>query len=446
MGMLRRQAFWFFEALRGRPTSRVAREMCGTETLGADELRAVSDRRLAAFCERAAREVPYWQRVFAEAGLEPDAIQSAEDLVRLPPLTKRDIREAGADMFHPKGGPFRITETGGSTGQPLQIHESPLRQSVSLAARIRSRRWWGIKPGDPELVLFGGNMERTTRGLLHKIKDELIGSITYPAFGMTEEHLEKLLGRLRSMRPRHVFGYTSALCGFARHLRKRHGRDDAAADCGVEVLFTTSEMLLPADRVLLEETFGARVADGYGSKEAGFVAHECPAGRMHARIDTHIIEIVRDSRPVPDGEPGEILLTYVGDWHWPFLRYQIGDAARWTGESCTCGLQLPVIAMTGGRITDLLVRRDGGLVHGLGAIYPIRETPGVERFLVHQKSLELVEVSLVVESGYPSDGDEKISSRLRDTLGGPEVRIQHVPEIAQLASGKYRVVRSDVSR
>ena len=57
---------------------------------------------------------------------------------------------------------------------------------------------------------------------------------------------------MRSLRPRHLFGYSSALAAFARHVRAASGRDDGGAGHGVEVIFTTSEVLLPADRALLE--------------------------------------------------------------------------------------------------------------------------------------------------------------------------------------------------
>ena len=444
MGFLHRTAFWAAERARLRPTRRLVREMAAAEALSPDGLAALQTARLREFCARAARDVPWYRAVFAEAGLAAEDIRAPEDLLRLPLLDKAAIRRAGAALFHPDGGPFRVTETGGSTGDPLRIHDSPLRQAVHLAARIRSRAWWGIPAGEPELVLFGGAFDRSARGLLHRAKDALLGSITYPAFGMTEAHLDELFARLRAMRPRHLFGYTSALCAFARHVRARTGRDDGGAGHGVEVVFTTSELLLPADRALLEETFGAAVADGYGSKEGGFIAHQCPEGAYHARTDTHVLEVLQDGDPVPAGEPGELVVTFLGDWHWPFVRYRTGDSLALLEERCPCGLPLPLVRLAGGRVTDLLTRRDGARVHGLGVIYPIRETPGVVRFQVHQRSLELVEVSLVVEDGYPADGDATIARRIGETLGGLRVVVRHVERIEQAASGKYRVVRSDV--
>jgi phenylacetate-CoA ligase len=443
MGLLRRTAFWTAERLRKRPTRSLVRGMEAAERLDRVSLDALIDRRLAELAGRVAREVPHYAESFRAAGVAADGVRRVGDLARLPFLDKAAIRAAATGIVHPEGGPFRLTETGGSTGDPLKIRESPLRQATAVAARIRSRAWWGIEVGDAELVLFGG--AASARGALGRLKDEVLGSVTYSAFGMTPAHLDDVAARLARLRPRHLFGYTSALCAFARHLRESRGRPDAGAGHGVEVVFTTSEMLFPADRALLEETFGARVADGYGSKEAGFIAHECREGRMHVRADTHVVEIVAGDRVVSAGEEGEIVATHLVDWHWPFLRYRTGDAGTIDPTPCPCGLVLPVLRVTGGRITDLLVRKDGGLVHGLGAIYPVRETPGVVRFQIHQKALDDVEVLLVVGAGYPSDGDARIASRLSETLAGARVSVRHVDAIEQAASGKYRVVRSDVA-
>lgn len=419
--------------------------MAAVERLSPSQARQLQDERVADFVARAGRDVPFLRDRFAEAGIDPARIRGRADLARLPLLDKNTIREAGAFLRHPAGGPYRLTETGGSTGDPLRIHESPLRQSVAVAARIRSRSWWGISPGELEIVLFGGPVERSAMGLVRAAKDELLGSVTYSAFGMTEEHFDRVVARIRRSKPRHLFGYTSALVALARYLRDSTGRSDAAAELGVEVLFTTSEMLFPADRKLLEETFGAAVADGYGSKEGGFVAHQAPDGNMYVRADTHVVEIVRDGAVQPWGEDGEIVLTHLADWHWPFLRYRTGDMGRLLPPPPDAPVPFPILEMRGGRITDLLVRPDGALVHGLGAIYPLRECPGVEQFQVHQRAVDDVEVAIVRGPEYPDDGDTRIAAQLAETLGGARIRISHVPAIDQAASGKYRVVRSDVA-
>jgi phenylacetate-CoA ligase len=60
-----------------------------------------------------------------------------------------------------------------------------------------------------------------------------------------------------------------------------------------------SEKLFDEQRTRIETTFGCAVADGYGSREAGFIAHQCPAGAMHIMAEDIIVEIADESgRPV----------------------------------------------------------------------------------------------------------------------------------------------------
>ncbi|MCB1771462.1 MAG: hypothetical protein KDJ31_17470 [Candidatus Competibacteraceae bacterium] len=50
------------------------------------------------------------------------------------------------------------------------------------------------------------------------------------------------------------------------------------------------------------ETFGCRVANGCGGRDAGFIAHECPQGGMHITAEDLIQEsLERTVVPVVPG-------------------------------------------------------------------------------------------------------------------------------------------------
>ena len=63
-------------------------------------------------------------------------------------------------------------------------------------------------------------------------------------------------------------------------------------DLGIRVAFVTSERLYDEQRQQIGKTFGCRVANGYGGRDAGFIAHECPPGGMHITAEDIIVEIV----------------------------------------------------------------------------------------------------------------------------------------------------------
>jgi phenylacetate-CoA ligase len=240
-----------------------------------------------------------------------------------------------------------------------------------------------------------------------------------------------------------LFGYPSSLALIAGHAR----RTGVALDrLGIRVAFVTAERLYPDQRRIIGEVFGCPVANGYGARDAGFIAHECPSGSLHVSAEDIVVEIVRaDGSVAAPGEAGEIVVTHMATGEFPFIRYRTGDVGVLSGERCACGRGLPVLAEVQGRTTDFVVARDGTIMHGLALIYTLRDLPGVERFRIVQQSLDLTEVQLVTSDGFTAAHEAHIVREFQARLGR-EVRIavSRVDEIRPEASGKYRYVTSKV--
>src|SRR5690606_14972011 len=129
---------------------------------------------------------------------------------------------------------------------------------------------------------------------------------------------------------------------------------------GVKVVFVTSEMLYPHERNIISQSFQCPVANGYGARDAGFIAHECPAGSMHISAEDIIVELLDDNgQPVAAGQSGEIVVTHLATPGFPFIRYRTGDMAQLASQPCSCGRGLPVLANVQGRRRDFLVTTAG---------------------------------------------------------------------------------------
>lgn len=98
---------------------------------------------------------------------------------------------------------------------------------------------------------------------------------------------------------------------------------------------------IPAVRSQIESAWGARVYDHTGMTEIGalgFECHEAPGG-VHL-IEHHCIpEVINPDtgEPLPDGSSGELVLTNLGRWGSPLIRYRTGDHVRLTPNRCACG-------------------------------------------------------------------------------------------------------------
>ncbi len=110
----------------------------------------------------------------------------------------------------------------------------------------------------------------------------------------------------------------------------------------MNVAFVTAEQLFPHQKRAIAEAFGCAVANGYGGRDLGFVAHECPDGGLHVTAEDILVEIVdEDGRVLPKGEKGEIVVTHFASGDFPFVRYRTGDMGTLSEWLCPCGRGLP---------------------------------------------------------------------------------------------------------
>ena len=297
--------------------------------------------------------------------------------------------------------------------------------------------------GDPEIVVWGSPIELTAQDRVRALRDTLLRTELLPAFEMSAAKLDGFVARIRERRPKMLFGYPSALSHIARHAEKRGMRMD---ELGIKVAFCTSEKLYDHQREAIERIFGCAVANGYGSRDAGFIAHQCPSGGMHLTAEDIIVEIVdADGRVLPAGEAGEIVVTHLATGDFPFIRYRTGDVAVMDTASCACGRGLPMLKEIQGRATDFVVARDGTVMHGLALIYILRDLPQVAGFKIMQESLDLTRVQVVPGPGFDADITRHIQRGLAARLGeGVHIEVEEVNEIAPEKSGKYRYVLSKV--
>jgi phenylacetate-CoA ligase len=219
----------------------------------------------------------------------------------------------------------------------------------------------------------------------------------------------------------------------------------------------------PRDREKIAAYFEVPVADGYGSRDAGFIAHECPEGRLHVTAENVLVEIVDDHRPVaaggqtsrprvrrPDrggrvreGPRGEIVITHLDAYAMPLIRYRTGDVGRLLPGRCSCGRGLPLMDVVQGRTTDFLYLPDGNTRHALSIIYPLRETPGVSRFRVVQHRDYAVVIEVVCDDRIARVTPESVARRVRPVIGeSVPLDVRLVERIDPMASGKHRYVIS----
>jgi phenylacetate-CoA ligase len=438
---------WFRlqEFAKGHDTLRILADMEAADRLSASALHDLQRTRLRAFIDACYRDVPFVRRRMDEYNIRPGEIAGPEDLQRLPLLTKQDVRRYRQELRSSGGRRLTSFATGGSTGEPLIFDLGKRRIAARVACRQRVARWWGVSIGDPEVALWGSPIELTRQDWIRSVRDRFLASRLLSAFDMTTERMTQYLDVLEAQGCRQLFGYPSAIYFLCVHAERQH-RD--LRHIGIRVAFTTGEVLLPYQRDLISRTLSCPVADGYGGRDSGFVAHECPQGGMHVLTDAVVLEVVDDEgRPVAPGQRGQLVVTDLYSEDAPFIRYATGDVGAMSTSVCSCGRALPLLQRIEGRSNDAVIAPDGRAINALALIYALREINGIEQYRVVQQRVDRFAVELVCTPAYEREsGEERIRTAWSSLLRAPVHAVfeyrSHIPTDPR---GKFRHIVSEVN-
>lgn len=432
------------ERLKHHDTVNVRRQMEASQWWPAERIAALQVDRLKTFLTDIGTHVPYYRELFATGGFDPQTITSTADLQALPFLTKAIIKQNSDALRAADAQGLARFNTGGSSGEPLIFFIGTERVTHDVAAKWRATRWWDVDIGDPEIVVWGSPIELGTQDRVRFLRDKLMRTELLPAFEMSDSRVEAFIARIREMRPKMVFGYPSAISHIAGYAEKKGIRLD---DLGVKVVFVTSERLYDHQREIISRSFACPVANGYGGRDAGFIAHACPSGSMHITAEDIIVEIVDAAGKVlPYGQSGEIVVTHLATRDYPFVRYRTGDVGVLSDQACPCGRGLPVLSEIQGRSTDFVIAADGTVMHGLALIYVLRDIPGVASFKIVQETTQLTTVFVEPGKLFESDDIGRIEAGLKRRLGDSvTIDVKVVDVVPAEASGKFRYVISRVA-
>lgn len=438
------------ERAKGQATVVRFDDLMRMEQLPASELRRHQCTSLQKLLSHANARSSYYRRRFSQCGFDVAAFSSVEDLQRLPFLTKDDIRaNRQALLTLDRDDPGLVpSSTGGSTGGPLRFFVDRQFTANGWAACWRARSWWGLDWGDPWLWLWGSPIEVDARdrmrGAVKRSRDWMLNRRVVSAFDMTEETMAAYIGHLRQERPRYVYAYSSAAYFLAEYVL-RSGTD--LRSCRPNVIFTTSDALYPHMRETVQRAFHCPVSVEYGSREASFIAHECPEGGLHIHADRVYVEIVDGDRCLPPGESGEIVVTVLDQFAMPFIRYRTADIGSLDPRPCPCGRTLPLLKSIDGRSDDFLVARGDKLIHGQAVAFLLKELDGVARFQIRQEDADHLTIEVVVENPAVQLPLHRIRAGVERVFGYPvDLELRYVDSIPLMPSGKYRPVVSAVAR
>ena len=423
----------------------------GNYRITSQELRSLQDkkvRRLVAYCFA---YIPYYHKRFREIGIRPSDFRGVADLAKFPTLTRGQLEEnyPRGITVSPQGTGLTLRTTG-TTGNRQEIRWDAKFCDLEMAAHIRRMTVQGLRFWNKVAEIITSTTREVGTPIRSRRPSLALTNALFGSFHVRYPTLRRRVYRLARVNERAVAGALLEYNPDILYARPSHARrlGNALASMGKRItprlVVCSGEFLSSAVRREIEDGFGARVLNQYGSVEMGTIGFECMKGQgMHVNSDMLVLETQEGGEPAGPGRPGNVLLTNLENRAMPLVRYQIGDVAILdTEERCECGSSFPRIGEVLGRSNEGLVTSDGERIP-VGAVCDEFETEmGMRDFQLTQRSLTRYNVKL-----RPSDNNrqkvEHITAYLTSVIGA-DLDLEVTEWVGEDMPPKYRPVISEV--
>lgn len=323
------------------------------ETASREQIHQWQSERLVKQVKHVWQHVPFYRKRMEEAGVTPEDIQSADDLHKLPFLTKDDLKNCYPYglLAKPLGECVRIQSTSGTTGKRVVAfytqHDIDLWEECCARALTAA----GATNEDVCQISYGYGLFTGGAGLnggSHKI-----GALTLPmSSGNTDRQIQFMMD-LEST----ILCCTPSYAAYlGESINERGVRDRIKLKAGIFGAEAWTEEM----RQDIQEKLGIKAYDIYGLTEISGpgVSFECSeqAG-MHINEDHFIAEVINPEtgEVLPYGEKGELVFTCITKEAFPLLRYRTRDICILNAEKCKCGRTHIRMTKPLGRSDDMLI-------------------------------------------------------------------------------------------
>lgn len=441
-----------------------------SEYLDPERLRDMQLQKLKRLIAYAYGRIPFYKKRFDDIGLLPGDIGSIEDLRHIPPLSRQEVIDhhhamvdsslAGSAAFADQSGrgpgeplpfaPFRRhrllrNTSSGSTGAPTVFYEDGSRTALNWVHELRLKSWYGIIPGSREARMVRLSTDYLPKSGTTRLRNRLWNQLIIPGVNLTDSDYATCAEKVGSFRPRVLWGFTSALAGFADYLRRSH---IDPSSWGVQLVVGWAAPVYDHERRILNEVFSCPVSNIYSAREVGHIAGQCPHGSYHINREHVLVE--RNDRPEKGGEAGELLVTTLDISPMPFIRYRMGDVGDIAESTCGCGRKLPVLMDFLGRTGEIFRTRDGRMISPnfwCRTFMNVRFSGAIKRFQVIYVDAGFMRIKIVKDAGYAEATERMLREHLAKNFPGDmKFEFAYVHEIPPQVSGKYQMVVNETIR
>jgi phenylacetate-CoA ligase len=239
-----------------------------------------------------------------------------------------------------------------------------------------------------------------------------------------------------------LHGYPSSIYILALAYRKYK-----RGSLSLKAVYTSSETLLDFQRAAIEQAFGVKVYNWYGTSEMTANIVECECGELHVKSEHSYVEILNShDQPCKPGETGRIVSTNFNNEAFPLIRYDIGDIVTVSNNQVSkCGRSGLLVDHIQGRVEDYIITPEHRMVGRLDHLF--KDAINVVEAQIFQENPEEIIIRIVPSKQYITADETTILNEARKRLGNNiRITFAYVDQIPRAASGKYRFIDSKIQR
>jgi phenylacetate-CoA ligase len=313
-------------------------ELCLHDSYRLDQLRSVQQEMLIRIINHAYTHCDYYRTCFTNAGLTPMDITGINDLMKIPILTKSDVRVHFDKIVSSKK--FKIVNrayTSGTSGTPLKVVRDLHSIIYEDAAISRLFKWAGYVKGDRIAYIRGYKCDLDYYDPLSK------------SLYINASHLSERLEETCMLLVRYKIDYIDCVSSTAGML-SNYVISKKKQCIRLKGVITSSEMLTAQIRCKVKTAFQCDVFDYYGNTERVAMIANCRMGEYHLMLDYGAENLKHVG-----GSFFEVVSTNLFNYAMPLINYATGDVIDMDCQPSKCGMSYPVVKSIIGRESDYVM-------------------------------------------------------------------------------------------
>lgn len=409
-----------------------------TQWLSSEVLEDIQNTKLNDIINYSVKQVPVFQSLSGKLTGNPH-----EDIKQFPVTDKKFYRKAGEQSLSLEKDTILHFEssTSGSTGESFFFKLDINRLTSAFAVKYRTDTFAGILPSDSRASLWGASFDNANnKGLRSKVRNFLTPFTFLSSYNISDESLAEYVKILSKRKPKLLISYSSPLMYLAEHCKKHDVRFPF-----LKSIISSSEQLFDFQKEFIEEVFGVKVYNRYGTREFGSIAQECSEQNgLHINMERVFIEILDDNdQPCKVGEKGQLVITDLDNKVMPLIRYKVGDFAAWAEDSeCPCGRGLKRLKYIEGRSFDVIKTPNGQKISGTFWTLLLRfVSKEISEFQVLQHEIDSITIKIVHPKSLLSEEElDILYAKVGEKDKSLKVNLEFVDAIELTNSGKRKFI------